>query len=268
MKRALFTVVTLALLVGPVATAQETDKEGCKDSPLVTRFPGSVLYNCKDQQDDTAEFPLAKGPKKIEGEVHVADYHYPKSATKPQLVRNFKTALQTAGFTLDYDSGNGDLVFHKGGTWIYESISVGGWYEQTIAGTTALKQDVTADASALANSINSTGHASVYGILFDTGKADIKPESAASLEQVGKLLKQDPRLKLYVVGHTDNVGALPANMDLSQRRAAAVVKALTGQYGVPAARLQPFGDGPYAPVASNDTEDGRALNRRVELVKQ
>jgi outer membrane protein OmpA-like peptidoglycan-associated protein len=82
------------------------------------------------------------------------------------------------------------------------------------------------------------------------------------------MLKANPKLKVYVVGHTDNVGLLAANLDLSKRRAASVVQALTAQYAVPAAQLLPYGDGPYAPIASNDTEDGRASNRRVELVKQ
>jgi outer membrane protein OmpA-like peptidoglycan-associated protein len=75
-------------------------------------------------------------------------------------------------------------------------------------------------------------------------------------------------LKLYVVGHTDNVGVLATNVELSRRRAAAVVQVLTSQYGVDAGRLLAYGDGPYAPLASNDSEDGRMLNRRVELVKQ
>jgi outer membrane protein OmpA-like peptidoglycan-associated protein len=108
----------------------------------------------------------------------------------------------------------------------------------------------------------------VNGILFDTGKADVKPESAPALDEVAKLLKQNPKLKVYVVGHTDNVGALAANIDLSKRRAAAVMQALIAKYGIPAAQLQAYGDGPYAPIASNDSEDGRTLNRRVELVEQ
>ena len=127
---------------------------------------------------------------------------------------------------------------------------------------------ITVDAASLANDINRTGHASVYGIYFDTGKADIKPESDATLKEIAKLLQSDPNLKLYVVGHTDNQGALELNMDLSRRRAEAVLAALTTKYAVPADRLRAYGDGPYAPVASNDTEDGRAKNRRVELVKQ
>jgi outer membrane protein OmpA-like peptidoglycan-associated protein len=127
---------------------------------------------------------------------------------------------------------------------------------------------ITVNAASLANDINSTGHASVYGIYFDTGKADVKPESDATMKEIAKLLQGDSTLKLYVVGHTDNVGALDMNMDLSRKRADAVLAALTTKYGVPASRLRSYGCGPYSPVASNDTEDGRAKNRRVELVKQ
>jgi OOP family OmpA-OmpF porin len=127
---------------------------------------------------------------------------------------------------------------------------------------------ITVDAATLANDINRTGHASVYGIYFDTGKANIKPESDATLKEIAKLLQGDGVLKLYVVGHTDNQGTLDMNMDLSRRRADAVLAALTSKYAVPAGRLRAFGCGPYSPVASNDGEDGRAKNRRVELVKQ
>jgi outer membrane protein OmpA-like peptidoglycan-associated protein len=127
---------------------------------------------------------------------------------------------------------------------------------------------ITVNAASLANDINRTGHASVYGIYFDTGKADVKPESDATLKEVAKLLQGDPSLKLYVVGHTDNVGTLASNMDLSRRRANAVTQVLATKYGVASARLSAQGDGPTAPVASNDSEDGRAKNRRVELVKQ
>jgi OOP family OmpA-OmpF porin len=127
---------------------------------------------------------------------------------------------------------------------------------------------VTVNATSLAGDITRTGHASVYGILFETGKADVKPESDATLKEIAKLLQQNAALKLYVVGHTDNQGTLDMNMDLSRRRAQAVMAALTTKYGLPGARLAAFGDGPYAPVASNDAEEGRAKNRRVELVKQ
>jgi OOP family OmpA-OmpF porin len=248
------------------------DAPGCKDSPLVSRFPGSVLVACNDKADDAFKFDNL-GPKKesktIEGELHHNEYTYPKTASKAQVVRNMNTALRNAGYTFDYDSGAyGDFSVHKGNIWIAEFINTNYTYEQTIVTETALTQDVVADAAALSSGLTGSGHAVVNGILFDTGKADVKPESAAALGEVAKLLKQDPSLKLYVVGDTDNVGAFAANVELSRRRALAVAQALTAQYGIAADRLVAYGDGPTAPVASNDTEDGRALNRRVEVVKQ
>lgn len=127
---------------------------------------------------------------------------------------------------------------------------------------------VTVDADALVKDIARTGYVAIYGIYFDTGKADLKPESEPTLKEIAKLLQQNPKLNLYVVGHTDSVGGLDFNMELSQRRAEAVAKALVSKYGVPAERLAPYGVGPLSPVASNKTEEGRAKNRRVELVEQ
>jgi OOP family OmpA-OmpF porin len=127
---------------------------------------------------------------------------------------------------------------------------------------------VTINAASLADDISRSGHVSVYGIYFDTGKADVKSESDATIKEIAKLLQQNASLKLHVVGHTDNAGDLANNMDLSRRRADAVAKVLTGKYNVAAARLHTDGVGPLSPVASNKTEDGRAKNRRVELVEQ
>ena len=132
----------------------------------------------------------------------------------------------------------------------------------------AMQQDVVANADAFSNDIRATGHAAVYGIYFDTGKSVIKPESEQALTEVAKLLEQDPALKVHVVGHTDNVGGDDSNMKLSLERANAVVQSLVTKHGIAAARLKAGGVGPLAPMASNDTEEGRAKNRRVELVKQ
>ncbi len=127
---------------------------------------------------------------------------------------------------------------------------------------------LTANADVFSNDIRITGHAAIYGIYFDTGKSVVKPESDAALGEIGKLLKADAGLKVHVVGHTDNAGGLDANMKLSQARAEAVMNALVGKYGIAAARLKSYGIASLAPVAPNDTEIGRAKNRRVELVKQ
>lgn len=131
-----------------------------------------------------------------------------------------------------------------------------------------MKQEIVANAETFSNDLRSTGHVAVYGIFFDTNKADIKPESAQAIAEIAKLLQADPGLNVHVVGHTDATGLLDTNLRLSQERAEAVLQSLVRTHGIVAARLHASGAGPFAPVASNDTDDGRAKNRRVELVKQ
>lgn len=123
-------------------------------------------------------------------------------------------------------------------------------------------------AGAMSDELTRSGRIAIYTLYFDTDKADIKPESEPTLKEIARLIQQNKSLKLYVVGHTDNTGALAHNVGLSQRRAEAIVKALTLNHGVEAARLRSAGVGPLAPVAPNNSEDGRAKNRRVELVAQ
>jgi len=127
---------------------------------------------------------------------------------------------------------------------------------------------VAIDVDAMAKGIDATGHVAIYGVYFDTNSADIEAESAPTLVEISKLLNHRPSLKLLVVGHTDNQGEYDYNMGLSGRRSESVVRSLINEYGIEAARLRSAGVGYLAPVASNDTEAGRAKNRRVELVKQ
>ena len=114
------------------------------------------------------------------------------------------------------------------------------------------------DMAAMQKSLAESGRVAVYGVYFDTDKAEVKPESKAALDEMGKLLNANPKLKVYVVGHTDNQGTLAGNLDLSQKRADAVVKALEAGYKIPAARLSARGVASLAPVAANDAEAGRA----------
>jgi len=131
-----------------------------------------------------------------------------------------------------------------------------------------MTQHIVADAAAFSSGLDKSGHVAVEGIFFATGKAVLEPASTPALDEVAKLLKGNASLKLWVVGHTDSVGKLDDNLALSKARAEAVVTALTTKYGIASARLKGYGSGPLAPVASNDAEEGRAKNRRVELVKQ
>jgi outer membrane protein OmpA-like peptidoglycan-associated protein len=264
--------LVLALAVESVCTVggwAQKDAASCKDSPILTRFPGSYIAACSKKDDDAYAFPITGKPKlELEGKLETITYQYPRTATLPQVVRNLNTALRTAGWISDFGAGTGVSTWHMGKTYVLINVDWGLTYSETILTQTELKQEVVASAAALDSGLAANGHMVVNGILFDTAKADLKPESKPALEQISKMLKQDPKMKVYVVGHTDNVGGLASNIDLSKRRSAAVVQALTSQYGVAADRLAPYGDGPYAPVASNDSEDGRSLNRRVELVKQ
>jgi len=127
---------------------------------------------------------------------------------------------------------------------------------------------VTVAASEMAKAIDRTGKVALYGILFDFDKADIKPESKPQLDEIAALLNNDANLKLLVVGHTDNQGGVAYNLELSKRRADAVVGALEQQYSISTVRLVAQGFGSAAPVAPNDSDAGRAKNRRVELVRQ
>lgn len=122
-------------------------------------------------------------------------------------------------------------------------------------------------AADMADALATKGKVDLYGIYFDIDKTDIKPESAKTLEEVASLLKIDRSLRLEIAGHTDSTGAADHNRKLSEGRAQAVVDALAKTYGIDAARLQAKGYGDTKPVAPNDSEDGRAKNRRVELRK-
>ncbi|MGH8528482.1 MAG: OmpA family protein, partial [Nevskiales bacterium] len=127
---------------------------------------------------------------------------------------------------------------------------------------------VKVDAAAMEKGLDKDGHIALYELYFDTGKADLKPESESTLVEIARLLSSETSLKILIVGHTDNVGDLSHNKLLSERRAQSVIDALVSRHGVSGSRLTPVGVGMAAPVAGNDNEAGRAKNRRVELVKR
>jgi OOP family OmpA-OmpF porin len=139
-------------------------------------------------------------------------------------------------------------------------------YAQLTVAVVGAIENKMVDAGAMAKGLREQGHIALYGIYFDTDKAVIKPESRATLEEIAKLLRAQPSLNVVIVGHTDSQGAYEHNMDLSRRRAEAVSAELVKSHRIAATRLRPAGVGFLAPVGSNATDDGRAANRRVELV--
>jgi OOP family OmpA-OmpF porin len=280
MKRELIVLMSAVLLFSAAsAFARQTDYAGCKDHPLFpTRMPDYRLDACKVEEFGVYEFWTTKGPRTkipVEGRFTFLTYTFTGQRTaEPSpvaVVRNYENAIQKAGGTILGSAPNWWVngKFVKDGRETWAQIERGnGKIWLRIVEKKAMEQYIVADAAALGDDIRATGHAAVYGILFDTGKSTIKPESAQAIGEIAKLLTADPSLKVFVVGHTDTVGGVDSNIKLSQDRAEAVLQALVRDHGIAPARLRASGCGPFAPVASNDTEEGRAKNRRVELVKQ
>jgi outer membrane protein OmpA-like peptidoglycan-associated protein len=272
-------VVLAAVAITSTAFGQ-TDRPGSKDYPGITRMPDMYIYSYRDIQFDSAVFRVTQNGKKtdqtIEGRKVVIDYE-PKNGTaavsKLQIIRNLQSAVRTAGGQVIDDSPgtgwyNTTLRFTKGNKEVWVLIETGnGSYTQTVVEREVMKQDVTVDAAAMATSIADTGSVAIYGINFDTASSVIKPDSEPAIDEIVKLLTNKPTLKVYIVGHTDMVGDAASNVKLSQARAQSVINELINKHHIAASRLIAFGNGPYAPVATNKTDEGRAKNRRVELVE-
>jgi len=266
----------LVLLCLAVPAAAKPDKPGCADHPLFpTRMPEYTILNCDAKEFDRYDFFTTKGPKHAEeGKFTYITYQIEdrkREQSGVAVVRNYENAITKIGGTIVASVPdrwvNGKVVVDGREVWVQAEKGNGVIWLRIIE-KAAMEQHIVADAASFANDLKTTGHVAIYGILFDTGKAEIKPESAQAIGEVAKLLKADPGLKVFVVGHTDTVGAVDANLKLSQERAEAVLQALVRTHGIATARLKAFGNGPFAPVAANDAEAGRAKNRRVELVKQ
>ncbi|MCA0399860.1 MAG: DUF4892 domain-containing protein [Proteobacteria bacterium] len=248
----------------------------------------------------------ADNSRELEGRVFRIRYVAPKDRSTLEIIRNYEESLKSKGFQIVFSCANQQCIggsesyfrfgaavddmsqnfrYQKSVRYllgklerpegdVYAAILVGESREPTVRVTAVELKPMQAgqiafvDASQMEKAISATGRVALYGIHFDTDKADIKPESKPTLDEMAKFLKANPSLNVIVAGHTDSQGGFDYNIDLSRRRAASVVQALAGQYGIAPARLAPFGAGMAAPVAVNDNEAGRAKNRRVELVKR
>ena len=267
-------LLVLAFLASGVAFAQ-SDVRGSKDHPLITRI--SDYYISQYQVSEFAGFePTVIGGKEVRWEGKMYSFGYTrKEGGRPvselQIVRNYEAAIkQIGGKILGGDERRVATEVSKGDalTGVYVEVFNGGRdYTLTIVESKPMQQEVVADASVMRNDLADSGRTIVHGIYFDTASATIKAESERALVEMVKLLNGTPALKVYIIGHTDSVGGLDANLKLSSERAASVVRAIVAR-GIAAARLKSAGVGPYSPVASNETDGGKAKNRRVELVKQ
>lgn len=298
--RAALPLLLAAAMAAPAqadAQAEELDAPECKDHPLFTRMPGYAIGSCESKEFDARAFASASGldadnnaakVENIEGAQAMIVYNVMperRKASGLQIQRNFQNAARAGGGTVvaEFGSeasgkqlndpiwGQSDyatvLRFTKGGKDVWAQIhpyNGGDNYVIFIGEREAMKQAVVANE--LLDAINRDGYVALY-INFDTAKASIKPDSVAIVEQVAQMLKASPQLKLEVSGHTDNVGAAASNLALSQARAQSVMQALVAR-GIAASRLIAKGYGDTRAVADNRSEEGRAKNRRVELIKR
>lgn len=293
---------TLLVVLLPVLVFAQ-DIANSQDHPLISRYPGQSIrgYDVKeyDQYNLVLSVDKAGAPektRKLAGKVTRVYYRNPVGRSTSEIFRNFEDGLRGAGAQVLFScaanacgtpirwtkvngirSMGGQIdnryvagKLTKAGAESFVAVFVGsGGTQIDIIEPKPMEGGlVTVNADALSAGIDAEGHIAVYAILFDTGQSTLKPESSAAIAEIAKLLKNRMDLKLFVVGHTDNTGGFEMNMKLSRDRAAAVTQSLVSDNGIAAARLTPQGVGPLAPVSSNSTDEGRAKNRRVDLVAQ
>lgn len=320
-------VLVTSLFAAPITLAQQADSPGGEDHPMVTRYEGSFIDGMEVHEWDEFELPLGpavwgadgvKVPKEkatLEGRITRILYRGPDGKSTLDIVSNYQSALEGAGFETLYkcgsDCGNSfeallygptekrirktetsgsafdipqdvrflaarltdsDRVVHVAVLAAYDN-GFGALSKRPVTLLQIIEAKsmdtgmVTVDADAIGKGIDATGHMAIYGVQFDTNSSRIKVDSSPVLAEIAKLLESRPSLNLLVVGHTDNQGEFEYNMNLSNQRAHSVVNHLVERHGIDKGRLNAAGVGYLAPVATNDSPDGRARNRRVELVK-
>ena len=301
-----FLLLALSLGAATNAAAQTRDVAGARDYPGIGRFGGSVITGYQVKDFDAARMQAAAfrdgqpaDARRLEGRITHIAYRTSPGPSILEVSRNFETQLAKAGFetllACDVDACGG-IPFSEGidalpipqmwvdgfnyryfagrkmdgGRETYASIIVSennrDIYAQLVVAEVAAIENKMVDAAAMAKGLRETGRIALYGIYFDTDKTEVKPESRPTLEQIAKLLTAHVSLSVFIVGHTDNQGPYAYNLDLSRRRAEATAAELVKNYGISAPRLRTAGVGLLAPIGSNASDAGRALNRRVELV--
>lgn len=254
-----------------------------KDTPYFSGMPNYRIDDAKDQEFADYRFFNGEDCTTLEGRKFFRAYSLKEGAKQPselQISRNYANSVKSMGGTVVFEgecSGAGCAEncgyrmmvgkVMKGGNELWVEVvpfNDGNDYYLTIVAKETMKQDVT--AGDMFEALSREGHIALY-INFDTGKSAIKPESKPIVNQIVDMLKSNPQLKINVEGHTDNVGNQKSNKTLSDARAKAVVAEIIVQ-GIEAERLTAIGLGQDKPIADNNTEEGRAKNRRVELVKK
>jgi OOP family OmpA-OmpF porin len=273
--------ILLALITFTITLCLEAQKDNpeCLDKTFnfFTPIDGFYLSECKYSEFGSYQFYLASGKQITKEGIYRAVWFNKKEDSKRafsylQVIQNHASAIKAVGGEIVKESSGNIFKTKYNGKelWIYVDASV---YSKDVSvysihsiEVDIMKQEVTAQD--IKGTIASQGKIALYGILFDTGKSEIKPESEKAISSVADYLKENPEVNVYIVGHTDNVGDYAMNQKLSKARGEAVKNYLVSKYKISSTRLTGDGAGPICPVTTNDTEEGRAINRRVEIVKK
>lgn len=237
----------------------------------------------------------------VEGGITRILYQVPKGVSVLEVFRNFEARAADSNYEIAFSGGPAELrdytfkyqhpveILRESGigngihyflarkdiagdsNWLSVLVAPHGGGQGVLVGLIAAESKAMAqqmvDAGQMARSLQETGRVALYGIYFDHDSANLTPESKPTLDEIAAFMNAQAERKIIVVGHTDYVGGYDYNIDLSRRRAGAVVDALVTDYGIAAERLKSDGVGYLAPAATNLSDAGRALNRRVELVQ-
>jgi len=264
-------------LLLPVAALADEDDEGCKDHPQIPRFPRTYISECSINDFAAFDFVVGQDEKtaRKEGRYWHIEYRAngdEKRYSQLEVIRNYENAVRRLGGRIVYREADNRATYAmpigKSERWFQIGFMNGGYnIIFDIIEVAAMQQKVEISAAEMLSALNKDGFVALNGILFDTGKDTIKPESEPLLAEIATLMKSNRGLKISIEGHTDNVGQPKANKQLSEKRAESVKKWLV-KNGIEAGRVSTKGWGDTKPVADNRTEEGRSKNRRVELVKR
>lgn len=273
-----FTIFLVLLLNTSLTFAQDVKRCEQAEPAYLNRMPGFYISECKNSEYNNATFIyyVSGTAKKINKGGKYHELWYSKTAgeerkfSSAQILENYSNALmKVKGVALDDKKSM--FAASLDGKEVYIQVFTAAnsvdarSYRVVVLEVSDMKQDV---AITLKEALDRDGKVPVYGIQFDVNKSIIKAESEKALEQIIDYLNSNPSEKIIVVGHTDNTGEMEANMSLSKARALAVKEYLTVKGKIDPTRLAHDGVGPLCPVSTNTSEEGKALNRRVEIVRQ
>jgi OmpA-OmpF porin, OOP family len=279
-----FLTLLALILATPAAFAASEDVAGSKDHPLLTRYPDSRITEYERNYNSVAITVGVENaaPKiqNIEGQATLIRYFYRDAASQPsplQIIRNYQNAIKAIKGEVVFerlpkegDGGETTLKVNTGGKDVWIKVEPDIWsaptqsYKLAIVEVEGMTQVISANA--LLDALNKDGFIALY-INFDTGKSDLKADGEATVKEIAAMLKAAPTMKISIEGHTDNVGTPASNLKLSEARAKSVMDAVV-KTGIAKDRLTSKGLGQTTPIADNRSDDGKAKNRRVELVKQ